>query len=141
MTLTVVCQTDFDITATGIKSNFHKNRIPFTDDAGQTISDMAAWHRSRNQQRNWETINQIISLRTLPEEITVPERTQNQGRTQWRFSFQIINASDIATDDDAMGLLKQDCRDVPMLVGLGENAQEKPFLIPDHNIVFQAVAQ
>lgn len=137
MTLTVRCRTDFDITATGVKSNFHRNRIPFTDSAGTTISDMSAWHRSRNQQRNWETINQIISLRTLPEEITVPERIQEHGRRRWQFSFQISNAGDIALGEDPVGLLKQDCFDVPMLIGLDEETQERPFLVPDHNIIFQ----
>ena len=57
-------QTFFDITATGITGHFKPAKIPFRDAAGNTITDLESWTRSRNQQRNWETITQILGLRT-----------------------------------------------------------------------------
>jgi hypothetical protein len=43
--------------------------IPFEDQAGQPIQDLAAWNRSRNQQRNWETLLQILGLRAQPMDL------------------------------------------------------------------------
>ena len=59
-----MCQTLFDITATGVTGHFKTTRVPYVDQAGQEIVDQATWNRSRNQQRNWETLTQILGLRT-----------------------------------------------------------------------------
>lgn len=130
------CTTVFDITATGVRSNFNINRIPFTDSVGNLIDSGPAWTRARNQQRNWETINQIISLRCLPTNIVYPCRQKTQGRLWWWFEFEIDNPPAVATTEDTLGELYRDCLSVPMLIGLDGTAAD-PCLIPKINIHFE----
>lgn len=130
------CRTRFDITATGVKSHFSPGRMPFVDAVGQTVSNIADWNRSRNQQRNWETVNQIIALRTLPEDISLPVKTEDV----WVFEFTVENPSTIEQDGDPVGALIRDCQDVPMLTGLGENTDVGVCLIPGNNIHFEIVS-
>ena len=106
--------------------------MPFRDDSGQLIADMVSWNRSRNQQRNWETVNQIISLRCLPENITSPLHDLGS----WHFDFEIPALEPIQQDLDPMGWLYHDCRDVPMILGLGEASGLAPVLMPQHIIWF-----
>jgi len=136
MSLRISCRTRFDITATGIKNNFFRNRVPLVDDAGVTISDETQWHRSRNQQRNWETINQIISLRTLPSNISSPQRQRNQGQIFWHFEFEIERESDFSAHGDRLSALKRDCEGVPMIIGLDEDPGLDPVLDPGQNVFF-----
>ena len=128
------CTTTFDITATGVRSNFNINRIPFTDSVGHLIDSESAWIRARNQQRNWETLNQIISLRCLPTNITHPCREVKQQ--SWWFEFEIDSPSALATDSDVLGELYRDCASVPMLTGLDDSSTD-PWLIPKINIHFE----
>ncbi len=131
----VRCVTLFDITATGVKSHFNISRMPFEDDAGRSISTLQEWNHSRNQQRNWETVNQVISLRTLPEDITVPVNQDNR----WSFEFTVENPSTVEMAGDPVGVLIRDCQDVPMLTGLGENTDIGVCLSPGNNIFFEIV--
>jgi len=127
------CVTQFDITATGVRSTLNKNRIPFQDAAGQDIHNELAWNRSRNQQRNWETLTQIISLRALPADITNPIET---GRKTWSFDFEVERPDSVALDGNPVGALIEDCRGVPMIVGLDEFPGQQPILEPGANIDF-----
>ena len=140
MTVTVRCRTLFDITATGVRNHTSNSRLPFQDQAGQSVETDHDWVRSRNQQRNWETLNQILALRTLPEHTTVPEiQHTDQGR-QWHFEFEIPNLSSISEGDRPMSLLLHDCEAVPMITGLTETVQLAPELRtqdPDVNIWFE----
>jgi hypothetical protein len=135
------CITTFDITPTGVRSNFNANRIPFSDDQGNLIDDSAAWTRSRNQQRNWETINQLIALRCLPHSITDPEPMIHDSIRTWQFEFEVDDISMISQQGEDLALLKQDCRGIPMITGLGETARQIAYLDPDHNIVFAAASR
>ena len=112
MTLRIRCTTTIDITATGVKNRFYKSRMPFRDHTDQLIDSDSAWHRARSQQSNWETINQIVSLRTLTDNITIPVVTHNQ----WQFDFDVVDSAAIALDDDPVGWLKQDCDGVPVMI-------------------------
>lgn len=132
------CITTFDITATGVRSNFNANRMPFQDDAGNDITDIGTWTRSRNQQRNWETINQLISLRCLPHSISLPQRSSHDGITTWTFDFEVEDVSMISDQEDDLVLLKKDCQDIPMITGLSETPGQTHCLDPDHNIIFDA---
>jgi hypothetical protein len=67
---------------------------------------------SRNQQRNWETLLQLIGLRCLPEDISMPVY---QGKV-WRFSFS-VDTPGVLGDNDFDSLYR-DCRGVPMIVDL-----------------------
>ena len=124
----IICRTRFDITATGVRNSFYKNRA----DAADTVT----WTRNRNQQRNWETLNQIISLRTLPVNITQPRRASKDGENLWVFEFDIEQPATVGTDEDPVGILKADCRDVPMLTGLEEDPGVGGVLVVDSNIEF-----
>lgn len=130
----ITCSTQFDITATGVR---HRNNKAAATRPGESQhSDDRTWYRMRNQQRNWETLNQIISLRTLPEDITEPER---QGDL-WQFSFVVPDINQTMLNQDPVGLIRQDIEQVPMITGLEESAGCLPYfsaLSDSPNIWFQ----
>ena len=113
----IKCRTQFDITATGVRNRFVKSRMPFTDDAGQLIDTDVKWGRSRAQQSNWETINQLIQLRTLTENISITSKIDNC----WEFEFDVVDPAAIGTEHDPVGFLNRDCDGVPMNIGLNDN--------------------
>lgn len=130
------CRTLFDITPTGVKHNFNPGRVPFLDATGQIIADRQMWARARNQQRNWETLLQVLSLRTQPQSIVQPVLLFGQD-PWWTFEFGVESVGALAQEDRPFGQLEQDCSMVPMLVGLTEAVQVTPMLIPGINIVFE----
>ena len=137
----VKCSTRFDITETGVKNRSHKARIVFRDDTGREITNELEWNRARNQQCNWETVNQVISLRTLPENISRPVHKADIGI--WTFEFAVVDPASITHDSNPVGYLLNDCADVPMILGLNETPDITPFLIssgPDANIWFELLA-
>jgi hypothetical protein len=131
------CYTYFDITPTGIKSHFKASQIPVKTTTGFTINNMQDWHHARNQQRNWETINQIISLRTLPVDITYPVTVEDNGNKIWEFEFTVEQPTAIQLGTDDLGALYYDCNGVPMLTNLDETNQSSDVLLPKTNIVFE----
>ena len=133
------CLTTFDITATGITGHFKGSRVPFMDRANQEIDDISSWNRARNQQRNWETINQIISLRTSPVDITAPVTVIEDEKKIWEFEFTVEQPTAVQLGNDSLGALYYDCNGVPMLVNLGETDRFDGVLIPKTNIVFEPV--
>jgi hypothetical protein len=68
----------------------------------------------------------------------VPEKTRHDGINTWRFEFEVDDISMISTMDQDLGLLKQDCQNIPMITGLDETPDQTQYLDPDHNILFQA---
>lgn len=134
-----VCQTLFDITATGVTGHCRPTRMPFTDQAGNEIRDQDAWNRSRNQQRNWETLTQIIGLRTQIFDLKTPIR--DQGNTTWMFEFETETQGTFGPDNDPTQILRTDADGVPMLLGLDNRSDLAPMLItngPNQNIWFVA---
>lgn len=136
----IICKTLFDCTYTGITGNFKAGQIPFTDRAGQSIQNIASWNKSRNQQRNWETIMQLISLNTQPQDIVPPKC--NNG--MWQFEFRVESADVFAANNssDPLAGLKQNCTGVPMITNLNENNHIEPVLSAqgtDQNIWFEAI--
>lgn len=121
-----VCQTLFDITATGVTGHFRSTRVPFTDKSGQTITDEASWNRSRNQQRNWETLTQILSLRTQLFDITFPVR-DTRG-TSWMFEFETEIEGVFGDLVDQVSVLRADAEGVPMLLDLDNRSDLVPTL-------------
>ena len=106
------CTTSFDITATGVTGHCKPSRLPFQDRSGQMITNEQEWNHARNQQRNWETIMQLISLRTQINNIIIPELHEGQ----WTFEFEVESDTIFLRDIDPIGILKDDCQGVPMLV-------------------------
>jgi len=138
----VKCSTLFDITETGIKNRSYKAKIVFKDSNGQEITSSGDWNRARNQQCNWETINQIISLRTLPENITSPVFVVTTKI--WYFEFDVVDPASIFRDGNPVGYLLNDCVGVPMILGLDEIAGIASTIVstgPDTNIWFELIDQ
>ena len=135
------CQTLFDITATGVTGHCKTTRMPFQDHAGQVIQDTASWNRSRNQQRNWETLTQILSLRTQLFEITEP--IADQTGTRWMFEFETESDGVYGPNDDPVSVLRSDAQGVPMLRELNNNPDIDTVLItegPRQNIWFAPIS-
>ena len=133
------CRTLFDITATGITGHHKPSRIPFQDRSGQPIVDERSWNRGRNQQRNWETLTQLIQLRTQLNELQDPRIENNM----WQFDFGTDVEDVFSNGNDPLGALYTDCTDVPMITGLAELSSFAPMLItsgPDQNIWFEIVS-
>lgn len=135
----VRCRTSFDITVTGVRGSFNSNRLPFQDQSGIEITDQSSWHRARNQQRNWETINQLISLRTLPHSITDSRRVVDSDIAMWEFEFTLDQDTALAKGDDIFGSVRGDCHGVPMITDLTETLGQIPLLEVDRNIWFYQI--
>lgn len=135
----ILCRCLFDITATGVTGHYKSSRVPFTDRAGNTITEESAWNRSRNQQRNWETLTQIISLRTQVVDLTTPEKFEGA----WEFEFATETPDAYGPPDDPTFILRSDATGVPMLFTLNSDEIVTAELIvdgPDQNIWFLPVA-
>lgn len=131
----IFCNTLFDITCTGVTGHFKSARIPFKDITNKVITDVDSWNYSRNQQRNWETITQLIAIRTQSFDLITPIMENNV----WFFNFEIETLDVFKKDGDDLLLLKSDCNQVPMLLNLKETGVTAPYLrafTPDQNIWF-----
>ena len=120
-----ICKTFFDITATGVTGHYKSSRIPFYDLAGNNIENEISWNRARNQQRNLETIIQLIGLRTQISELQSPKRDGNV----WRFEFEAETPYAFGSPDNPTELLLSDSAGVPMLMGLGNIEDLEPLLV------------
>lgn len=108
----------------------------------------------RNQQRNWETVQQIISLRTQPTIITTANFTDDVKRYNfginytgqhriWTFKFAVEYADIYQEGPDKFGLVKYDFKITPVILGLSETAQPERALFypkgPWNNIYFKTL--
>lgn len=111
-----------DITATGVTR--HR--------AGQEIR--------RDQQRNWETVLQVIGLRSQPQLIEGPvsaefniDESSEFGEMYygkhrvWIFCFGVEHEDVFLEDNDPIGGLDKDFAQVPIVSGLEETAR---FILP-----------
>jgi hypothetical protein len=136
-----VCQTLFDITATGVTGHYKSARIPFLDRAGQTIKNEESWNRSRNQQRNWETLTQILSLRTQLFLLTDP--VQDLTGTRWMFEFETESDGIYGSESDPVSILRSDANGVPMLRELNNDPDIENVLVTEgarQNIWFAPIS-
>jgi hypothetical protein len=126
----VICYTLFDCTATGILNHAKVTQLPLTDKQGAVITDQTALTRARNQQRNWETLTQLISLRTQVIIYSEPQILQDASVAMlglnrrssriWTFEFGSEFASIYDISGEPLAALTQDCDGVPLITGLGE---------------------
>jgi hypothetical protein len=124
MSFKLRCYTLFDITRTG---NIHR-RPPINGTPEQT----KRWEKTRNTQTNFDTILQVISLRSQPENITDPVQEivvfdnsldifgflfDNEDTAQSYWSFEFTIPHDKVYDDgiNELGNLFNDCEGVPMI--------------------------
>ena len=108
----------------------------------------------RNQQRNWETVIQILSLRAqlitmdyLGSKIADVKKysfgiNYTGEHKIWTFEFSVEHENIYAIENDRYGSLKNDFRIAPIILGLDETARpELPMFYPsgvDKNIYFIA---
>jgi hypothetical protein len=117
-------RTYFDITATGVTGHYRPTRGSFRDRTGHEINNVDSWNRSRNQQRNWETLTQLIGLRTQTSDVIEPVQNQEE----WYFEF--TTETEVFSDGtDPVGVLKADSDGVPMLTLLDNRADIDSILI------------
>ena len=125
------CQTLFDITATGITGHYKSS----------TNLSAPEWNRARNQQRNWETITQILSLRTQLFGLTEPVR--DTSGTKWMFEFETESDGIYGPDADPVQVLRADAKGVPMLLELDNLPDIETVLVTEgsrQNIWFAPIA-
>lgn len=126
------CYTLIDITKTGIVSKFRGEIPMFVDDADQIVKSEKDWNRSRNQQRNLETIIQIISLRAQPiyleaskiEVVLLSDYNFGSGyvgkQNVWSFKFSVEHSNVFGPDAEA---LHTDLNNIPCISGLKETVK------------------
>ena len=136
----IVCRTLFDCTCTGITGNFRVAQLPIKDKNQNLIVNQEQWNFCRNQQRNWETLLQIISLRALPIVTKYPEKINNI----WEFEFEVETPGvySATNDEKNTDALLNECSGIPMIIGLTENINTNAQLIVqgEHkNIWFESV--
>ena len=133
----ILVKTLFDCSETGTTGNFRPSQLPYRDRNDYLIQDHAAWSRSRNKQRNFETLLQVFGLRTQLENVG-PVECIDHG---WQFEFEIANPA-VYGDAESLYLLLQDCEGVPMLTELDEKMPLKSMLSTqgqDQNIWFSPI--
>ena len=149
MSYIISCYTLFDITATGV---LNRSR-PMLDE------EDASWIKKRNTQCNYDTILQLISLRSQPDVISKPElisinfndfdkfgflfeQQENEVYNCWHFKFEIQHASVFYDGISELGGLYTDCDAVPMLK-VGTEWDKLPLMIDTSdelkNIYFEIV--
>lgn len=146
MSYRISCYTLFDITQTGVLNR----NIP-TD----LITKELVYKRST--QANFDTLLQVINLRSQPESISSPRKLdvrfdeftkfgtsfkqyQDKSYPCWRFKFDIFNHSVFNMNDDELGALYHDCHNVPMIICGTEFEKLPNFLdtdIESRNIYFE----
>ena len=119
------CSTLFDITATGVTGNFKSSGF----------EDPTKWNRARNQQRNWETLLQLIGMRTQLYNVTAPARHGDR----WSFEFEVETPGAFGPEENPVAILCNDAIGVPMLIDLDNIAALDSRLIPDYNIWFATI--
>ncbi len=137
-TLKVDCLCLFDITATGINGHQRNIEFPYISKSGAEIKTETELFRARNQQRNFDTLQQLISLRTQVDITAKPEVVDNQDIPEfkwagkaakiWKFTFEVEAQSQWAADGDELWLLKNDSHKTPMLLGLEETTMLDPWI-------------
>jgi hypothetical protein len=120
-----------DISATGMISEYRKDvPLPFVDDLKNIINNQETWNISRNEQRNWETLVQCISIRAQPIMLkepvveTVSISSMDFGYTGkhkvWTMEFGFELADIFKVDNDPISLLAEQLDIIPVLTDLQE---------------------
>ena len=123
MSYKIRCHVLFDITQTGVLNR----RLP----SGISDEQAIKLEKDRKTQCNLDTVIQVISLRSQPEDITVPICYKTDlmqigkfgflyedidvQQNCWMFDFNITHASVFNNGIHELGALFQDCNGVPMI--------------------------
>ena len=90
------------------------------------------YEKQRDQQRNWETVLQVISLRSQPQMIEGPDSCNYHITGDSNLFGEMFDGQqkvDVWKDnnDSTVGLLCKDFAEVPIIQGLDETAR---FMLP-----------
>jgi len=94
--------------------------------------DIEGWLNKRNTQCNFDTILQVISMRSQPEVVRFPTKvemtedefnlfgflyTPNEDTTSycWKFEFEVQHSSVFDRETESLAALYNDCKGVPMI--------------------------
>lgn len=100
----------------------------------KVLTQSVEQQKQRNQQRNWETINQLLSLRAQLLEFNYLSMVSadvadyafgiNYTGTHniWSFDFAVEREDIYAVNHDKYGALKDDFKIAPIILGLDETA-------------------
>ena len=117
----IACWTLFDITCTGVINR----STPPVD------VQVEEWIKQRNTQCNYDTVLQIISLRSQPENVSRSQQVKinkeirqyfgskykfGKNSMCWMFEFTIQNAGVFNNGIQELGTLFVDSHDVPMIL-------------------------
>lgn len=130
--------TEFDITATGVTGHYKPARGTFRTRNNDLITDETTWNRARNQQRNWETVLQLLQMRAQITIITEPVKSSGE----WSFEFEVDTPAAYGTEADPTQILRQDANGVPMLIHMESSDSLAALLItdgPEQNIHFTVI--
>jgi hypothetical protein len=122
----------FDITQTGVL-----NRSKPIEE------DISNWVNRRNTQCNFDTVLQVISLRSQPEVVRVPIGIEisdaelelfgflysNEKINCWKFDFEIQHPSVFENGITPLGALYKDCEGVPMILCDNQHSMCPKFLV------------
>lgn len=118
----ICCYTLFDITRTGVMNRSKPD-----------VGNIEDWVYKRNTQCNFDTILQVISLRSQPDVVKYPTKhtltiedlvkfgflfkyNSEIEQYYWKFEFEVQHASVFENGIIEMGALYNDCNGVPMIV-------------------------
>ena len=114
------CYTLFDITQTGVLNR-----------SKPAQNDVEGWIKRRNTQCNFDTVLQVISLRSQPDVTKLPTKVEmkeedfvrfgflyqyQEPSYCWKFEFEVQHTSVFVSGTDELGALYKDCEGVPMLL-------------------------
>lgn len=145
----IMCYTLFNITHTGIPNN---RSIPNNVDPDH-------WVKMRNTQCNYDTLMQVISLRSLPEVMKEPMSKNimesdldkfgflynldtEEPQQCWTFEIEVSSVSSFNDGIREFGLLYKDCEGVPMIKCEEQYQESTDFLNGSdelRNIYFEVV--
>ena len=122
MSQRICCYTLFNITETGVMNR-----------SKPALDDIEDWMHKRNSQCNFDTVLQVISLRSQPDVVKLPvkKRLQEEDLEKfgflfkynedieqyyWKFEFEVHHTSVFENGITEFGALYSDCSGVPMIV-------------------------
>lgn len=126
------CHTLFDITQTGVMNRSKPNE-----------ADIENWVRRRNTQCNFDTLLQVISLRSQPEVVKLPVKidmteeeygkfgflySSEEENVCWKFEFEVQHPSVFDDGIVTLGALYKDCNGVPMIYCEDQHIMSPKFL-------------
>jgi hypothetical protein len=134
MTEVIRLHTLFDISESGTNKNYNARFLNLRDSQGVILSNSKLWEFSRNQQRNLDTVRQLLCLRQEVTYLSRPTLRSKQERHQHRFGkrfeFLDIWTIDFAYDnmdhDFMLRAIYDDFDGIPMITGLKETVTINP---------------